>query len=43
MIILNVLIFFLGTMIGGMIMAWAAASGRKSFEEEFYRLNKKNE
>ena len=33
--------FFLGVMVGIIIMACTAASARKSFEEEFYNLNKK--
>ena len=41
--ILNILFFILGFMGGMMIMSWVAASGRKSLEEEFYNLNKKND
>ena len=35
------LFFFLGVIVGIIIMACTAASARKSFEEEFYNLNKK--
>lgn len=41
--ILNIILFLSGFMFGMIMMAAAAASGRKSFEEEFYELNKKDE
>lgn len=37
----NLLFLFFGIIIGMIIMTCIASSGRKNFEEEFYRNNKK--
>lgn len=39
MIVLNILIFILGFMIGMITMGCLAAAGRKSLEEELNNLN----